>query len=242
MCDYGKADWLNLFEYLPNDWRKELSAYVPQVTTAKIQDFLHNEAFDNTVFPPVKMVFRAFALTPFAKVRVVLLGQDPYHDDHQAHGLCFSVQDGIPLPPSLRNIFKELESDLGCPVPTNGNLECWAEQGILMLNTVLTVRAHQANSHQNCGWQDFTDAVIMAVNKQIHPIIFVLWGNNAQKKQYLIDSSRHRIVLCAHPSPLSAYRGFLGSRPFSTINMMLSDLGHSPIDWRVPETQLELPL
>jgi uracil-DNA glycosylase len=229
----GDTEWLRLFDHLPADWCSVMQEQMSAEFITGIQNFLQNESSQYTIFPRLNNVFKAFECTPYEKVRVVLLGQDPYHDENQAHGLCFSVQDGVTIPPSLRNILKELESDLGCPVPETGNLQYWAEQGILLLNTVMTVRAHVAGSHRNCGWEEFTDQVIMAVNNKKHPVVFVLWGTYAQKKQSLIDVSRHCIVANSHPSPLSAYRGFIGSRPFSTINRILRDYGQQPIDWKI---------
>jgi uracil-DNA glycosylase len=187
------------------------------------------------VFPPDAEVFAALHLTPIEQVKVLILGQDPYHDDGQAHGLCFSVRPGIAIPPSLLNIFKELRSDLGCKMPNNGYLTHWAEQGVLLLNTVLTVQAHLANSHQGKGWETFTDAVIAAVNAKTEPVVFVLWGANARKKLALIDTSRHAVIESPHPSPLSAHRGFFGSRPFSKINAALRKAGEAEIDWQIPD-------
>ena len=172
-------------------------------------------------------------LTPFDNVKVVILGQDPYHGDNQAHGLSFSVQKGIALPPSLLNIYKELESDLGIPVAKSGDLTAWAKQGVLLLNTVLTVRAHEANSHRGQGWETFTDAVITSLNQSDHPIVFVLWGKPAQSKGKLITNPNHLILKAPHPSPLSSYRGFFGSKPFSQINEFLEKTDQTPIDWRV---------
>ena len=188
-----------------------------------------------TIFPPEAEVFSALHLTPFEKVSVLLLGQDPYHDDNQAHGLCFSVRPGVPIPPSLLNIFKELKTDMGCTIPNNGYLTHWAEQGVLLLNTVLTVQAHQANSHKERGWEIFTDEVINAVNGKTDPVVFVLWGANARKKITLIDQSRHIVIESPHPSPLSAHRGFFGSRPFSRINAALRAANKTEIDWQIPD-------
>ena len=188
-----------------------------------------------TVFPPDAEVFAALHLTPIEQVKVLILGQDPYHDDGQADGLCFSVRPGIAIPPSLLNIFKELRSDLGCTMPNNGYLTHWAEQGVLLLDTVLTVQAHQANSHQGKGWETFTDAVIAAVNAKTEPVVFVLWGANARKKLALIDTLRHTVIESPHPSPLSAHRGFFGSRPFSKINAALRKAGEAEIDWQIPD-------
>jgi uracil-DNA glycosylase len=199
----------------------------------ELQAFLRAERRRYTVYPPAKDVFAAFELTPFDQVRVLLLGQDPYHDKGQAHGLCFSVRHGVKPPPSLANIFKELREDIGCETPDHGCLESWARQGVLMLNTVLTVRAHQAHSHRSKGWETFTDAVIRKVNEKNTPVVFVLWGGPAQKKTRLIDLNRHALIQAAHPSPLSAQRGFFGSKPFSAINRELSKRGQETIDWRV---------
>ena len=201
-----------------------------------LQQFLENERTKHTVFPPVDRVFEALELTPFDAVRVVVLGQDPYHDDGQAHGLAFSVLTGVKLPASLRNIFKELHDDLGGPLAKHGCLIPWAKQGVLMLNTVLTVRAHQAHSHRGKGWELFTDAVIAALSKRTDPIVFVLWGKPAQGKKILIDLQRHHVLESAHPSPLSAHRGFFGSRPFSKINDALRPWGQAEIDWRLHDS------
>ncbi len=186
------------------------------------------------VFPPSDHVFAALHLTSFADCRVVILGQDPYHGPGQAHGLCFSVQDGVPPPPSLKNIYKEMNTDLGLAAPDHGNLECWARQGVLLLNTALTVRAHAAASHRGWGWEVFTDRVISIVNGKPDKVVFILWGAHARKKKAMIDTSRHTIIESAHPSPLSAHNGFLGSRPFSTTNDALVAAGLNPIDWQIP--------
>jgi uracil-DNA glycosylase len=187
------------------------------------------------VFPPEKDVFAALELTPYQNVNVLLLGQDPYHDDGQAHGLCFSVRPGIAPPPSLVNIFKELKNDVGFRIPNNGYLVHWAEQGMLMLNAVLTVRAHEPNSHKNKGWEVFTDTIIRAVNAKEDKVVFVLWGGYAQKKLGLIEDGRHTVVASAHPSPLSARSGFFGSKPFSRINAALREAGKPEIDWQIPD-------
>ncbi|HYV38619.1 MAG TPA: uracil-DNA glycosylase [Gemmataceae bacterium] len=219
---------------LPADWERRLASEFTQPYFRQLQDFIQREREVHTVYPPDKDVFNALKLTPFDQVKVVLLGQDPYHDDGQAHGLCFSVQPGIKPPPSLVNIFKELKNDLGCPIPNNGCLTPWAERGVLLLNAVLTVRAHEANSHKNKGWEQFTDAVILAVNERPKPAVFLLWGNYAQKKGKLVDSAKHRVICGAHPSPLSASK-FFGSRPFSAVNRALQELGHEPLDWQLPD-------
>jgi uracil-DNA glycosylase len=184
-----------------------------------------------TVFPPAKYIFRAFDLCPFDKVRVVIIGQDPYHDVNQAHGLCFSVQDGVKIPPSLENIYKELHRDLGKPIPISGNLTHWAEQGVLLLNATLTVEAHKAGSHQGKGWEELTDAAIQALNNQRENIVFMLWGSYAQRKGQFIDRKRHLVLTAVHPSPLSAYRGFIGCGHFSQANNYLQQHGLAPIAW-----------
>jgi uracil-DNA glycosylase len=200
-----------------------------------LQQFITNERTQHQVFPPDERVFTAFDLTPPESVRVVILGQDPYHDVGQAHGLAFSVLPGVKVPASLRNIFKELHADLGCEIPTGGCLTPWAKQGVLLLNTVLTVRAHEANSHRGKGWEAFTDAVIQQLSNRTDPIIFVLWGKPAQAKRTMIDAGNHLVLEAAHPSPLSAYNGFFGSRPFSKINASLRSWGKDEIDWRITD-------
>ncbi len=185
------------------------------------------------IYPPAEDLFNAFHFTPLEQVKVVILGQDPYHEEGQAHGLCFSVKPGVAIPPSLVNIYKELESDLGCYIPNNGYLEKWARQGVLMLNTVLTVRAHQAHSHKNIGWEQFTDAAIQVLAQQDQPMVFILWGKPAQAKKAMITNPKHLILEAPHPSPLSAYRGFFGSRPFSAANQYLKEQGLEPIDWQI---------
>jgi uracil-DNA glycosylase len=201
----------------------------------ELERFLSEERRTHKVFPPENEVFSALELTPYEDVKVLLLGQDPYHDDGQAHGLCFSVRPGIKPPPSLVNIYKELESDVGFRAPKHGYLAHWAEQGILMLNAVLTVVAHTPNSHRNRGWETFSDAVIRKVNDKRDRVVFVLWGGYAQKKEKLIDKDRHVVQKGAHPSPLSARSGFFGSRPFSAINRALSEAGKAPIDWQLSD-------
>jgi uracil-DNA glycosylase len=221
-------------DQLPEDWRDVLADEFRKPYFHQLQEFVDGERRQHTVFPPEADVFNALKLTPYEDTKVLLLGQDPYHDDGQAHGLCFSVRPGIKPPPSLVNMFKELRDDLGCKVPNNGYLTHWAEQGVLMLNAVLTVRAHEPNSHKDRGWETFTDAVIRAVNARVSPVVFVLWGNYAQKKEKLIDTGRHVILKAAHPSPLSAKK-FFGSRPFSAINAALRAQGQRPIDWQIPD-------
>lgn len=186
-----------------------------------------------TIFPPGSLIFNAFNLTPFDQVKVVILGQDPYHDFGQAHGLCFSVMDGVPFPKSLINIFKELRDDVGFEIPMSGNLEKWARQGILLLNATLTVRAHQAGSHQNKGWETFTDQVIRNISNEKEGVVFLLWGNYARAKKVLIDSNKHFILETVHPSPLSAYNGFFGCKHFSKTNDILIQQGKTPIDWQL---------
>ena len=187
------------------------------------------------VYPPAGDILNAFHLTPLSKVKVVILGQDPYHEPGQAHGLSFSVKPGIAIPPSLVNIYQELHDDLGCRIPDNGCLTKWAQQGVLLLNSVLTVRAHQAFSHSSFGWQQFTDAAIRAVNEQDRPVAFILWGRSAQDKSAMLNNPKHLVLKSPHPSPLSAYRGFFGSRPFSKVNHFLEMNGEEPIDWQLPD-------
>jgi uracil-DNA glycosylase len=216
---------------LPPSWRPILGDQLLQPYFQKLEEFLDRERREHAVYPPAPDVFNAFKLTPFDDVKVVILGQDPYHDEGQAHGLAFSVRPGVKPPPSLRNIFKELQSDVGCPKPTNGDLTPWAKQGVLLLNTVLTVRAHRPGSHRGKGWELFTDEAITAVGEKANPVVFVLWGAPAQKKVPLIDTSRHTVLASPHPSPLSARNGFFGSRPFSKVNEVLEATGRDPIDW-----------
>jgi uracil-DNA glycosylase len=221
---------------LPSDWHLELKVELASPYFAELTRFVEAERVEHQdcIFPPESQVFRALELTPLARVRVLILGQDPYPTRGHAHGLAFSVLPVVkPLPASLRNIFKERHSDLGLPVPVCGSLVPWAESGVLLLNSVLTVREGQANSHQNRGWERFTDAIISLVSAQSQHVVFVLWGKSAQKKEPLIDSSRHSILKSAHPSPLSANTGFLGSRPFSKINATLREHASEEIDWRL---------
>ncbi len=226
---------LRLWNYFPESWHAHLNGELNKPYFQKLSQFVDEERKHHTVFPPEDEVFSALRLTPYENVNVLLLGQDPYHDNNQAHGLCFSVRPGIKPPPSLVNMYKELRDDVGFRIPNNGYLVPWAKQGMLMLNAVLTVRAHTPNSHKNQGWEQFTDAVISAVNEKRDPVVFVLWGGYAQKKLGLIDTTRHTVVQSAHPSPLSARNGFFGSRPFSAINNALRANGKPEIDWRLPD-------
>ena len=219
---------------LPQSWRNAVGDELSKPYFKELDAFLAEERASGQVFPPEEEVFTALELTPFDAVKVVILGQDPYHDDGQAHGLSFSVKPGIKTPPSLVNMYKELESDLGLPRPSHGNLVRWAEQGVLMINAVLTVRAHEPNSHKSKGWEKFTTAVIKALSRREAPMVFVLWGGFAKKKAKLV-ADHHVVILGTHPSPLSARNGFFGSKPFSTINGHLQELGLEPIDWRLPE-------
>ncbi len=197
--------------------------------------FIKEEYSSHVVYPPSEDIFNALHLTDLRDIKVVILGQDPYHEPGQAHGLCFSVRPEVDIPPSLVNIYKELHDDLGCKIPDNGYLVHWAEQGVLLLNTLLTVRAHQAFSHRGKGWENFTDAIIRAVNKEDRPIVYMLWGSPAQKKAEMLDNPKHLILKAPHPSPLSAYRGFFGCRHFSKCNEFLEKNGIAPIDWQIPD-------
>jgi uracil-DNA glycosylase len=221
----------NLLTYIPASLQQHLAVELAQPYIAKLEAFLAAERAAHTIYPPEPQVFRALQLTAFERTAVVILGQDPYHGAGQAHGLAFSVQPGVKPPPSLMNMYKELEADIGLPRPSTGFLEPWAKQGVLLLNTALTVRANEANSHAKQGWERLTDAIIRAIANRADPAIFVLWGANAQKKTKLIDDSRHTIIQSAHPSPLSAHKGFFGSKPFSRINAALAQQGKPPINW-----------
>lgn len=218
---------------ISNDWLEPLKPEFQKPYYKELFQKVTEEYQTRKIFPPADDIFNAFHLTPLSKVKVVIIGQDPYHNDGQAHGLCFSVKPDVEIPPSLVNIYKELEEDLGCYVPNNGYLTKWAEQGVLMLNTVLTVRAHQAASHQNMGWEQFTDAAICAVNEVDRPVVFLLWGRPAQQKQSLLNNPKHLILKAPHPSPLSAYRGFFGCKHFSQTNEFLTANGLEPIDWQI---------
>jgi uracil-DNA glycosylase len=220
---------------LPSSWRPLLAREFDKPYFRSLQKFLESEQQSHTIYPPKKDIFRALELTPYKKVNVLLLGQDPYPGENQAHGLCFSVRPGIKPPASLRNIYKELQTDVGFRIPNHGYLASWAEQGILMINAVLTVRAGQPNSHKGMGWENFTDTIISRVNERESAVVFVLWGAYAQKKVKLIDTDRHTIIKSAHPSPLSARNGFFGSRPFSAINKALRAAGKPLIDWQLPD-------
>lgn len=212
-------------------WKACLQEEFDKPYFERLTQFVRQEYATTTVYPPGALIFNAFNLCPFDQVRVVIIGQDPYHGPGQAHGLCFSVNDGIPFPPSLVNIFKEVQDDLGTPVPPTGNLSRWARQGVLLLNATLTVRAHQAGSHQRQGWEEFTDAVIRVLNERRDHLVFILWGSYAQKKGAFIDRSRHLVLSSAHPSPLSAYHGFFGNRHFSRANQYLVEHGETPVQW-----------
>lgn len=220
--------------HIPDSWQHVLAGEIDKPYFKTLETFVEEERRTQTIFPPENDVFNALTSTPYERVNVLLLGQDPYHDDNQAHGLCFSVRPGITPPPSLANMYREMRADVGTSTPNNGYLVHWAEQGILMLNAVLTVRAHSPNSHKGKGWETFTDAIIRTVNEKESPVVFVLWGGYARKKVPLIDTSRHTIVQSAHPSPLSARNGFFGSRPFSAINAALHAAGKPQIDWQIP--------
>jgi uracil-DNA glycosylase len=212
-------------------WKEKLNSEFGKPYFNDLITFVKHEYGSQKIFPPGKLIFNAFDRCPFDQVKVVLLGQDPYHGPGQANGLCFSVNDNVRFPPSLINIFKELESDLGQPQPLSGNLERWADQGVLLLNATLTVRAHNAGSHQGKGWEKFTDAVIAKVAFELDNVVFILWGSYAQKKAAVVDTSRHCVIKSPHPSPLSAHRGFFGSKPFSQANQYLLSQGKKPIEW-----------
>ena len=216
---------------IQNDWLAPLSPEFKKPYYANLYKKIREEYASTQIFPPSDEIFTAFELTPLAEVKVVIIGQDPYHGDGQAHGLCFSVKPDIETPPSLVNIYKELNSDLGCYIPNNGYLTKWAKQGVLMLNTVLTVRAHQANSHRGIGWEEFTDAAIRILNEQDRPIVYLLWGKPAQMKKSMLNNSKHLILESPHPSPLSAHAGFFGNHHFSKCNEFLKSHGMSEINW-----------
>ena len=216
---------------IEQSWKEKLVSEFEKVYFSDLVQFVKDEYATKTVYPPGNRIFNAFDQTPFDRVKVVILGQDPYHEPGQAHGLCFSVNDGIPLPPSLQNIYKELQDDLGIISPASGNLERWAKQGVLLLNATLTVQAHRAGSHQNKGWEAFTDTVIHKIAGEKEHVVFILWGSYAQKKGSFINPYKHLVIQSAHPSPLSVYRGFFGSKPFSKTNEYLVRTGQTPIQW-----------
>lgn len=219
---------------IQNDWLDAIEDEFHKPYYKQLYQFVKTEYGETTIYPPAEDIFNAFHFTPLSKVKVLLLGQDPYHNVNQAHGLSFSVlPNQKDIPPSLQNIYKELRDDLGCEIPNNGYLKKWADQGVLLLNTVLTVRAHQANSHQGKGWEQFTDAIIQAVNAQDRPIVYLLWGKPAQSKIPMLTNPKHFILKAPHPSPLSSYRGFFGSKPFSQTNEFLKSNGIEPIDWQI---------
>lgn len=221
-------------EIFKNDWGQYLKEEMAQPYYRQLRQFLIGEYSTKQVYPDIYSIFNALHYTSYADTKVLILGQDPYHEPGQAHGLSFSVQPNVPPPPSLVNIFKELETDLGCTVPNNGCLEPWARQGVLLLNTVLTVQAHRANSHRDKGWEIFTDKIISLLNQREKPVAFILWGSPARRKKAMITNPQHFIVESPHPSPLSAYRGFFGSRPFSKVNKFLESVGEEPINWQLP--------
>ncbi|MEX6585045.1 uracil-DNA glycosylase [Paraclostridium bifermentans] len=217
-----------------NDWDEILKGEFEKPYYLKLREFLKEEYKNNIIYPDMHDIFNALKYTSYKDTKVLILGQDPYHGENQAHGLAFSVKPGVKTPPSLLNMYKELNSEFECFIPNNGFLVPWTKQGILLLNTALTVRAHEANSHKGKGWETFTDHIIETLNLRQDPVIFVLWGNNARSKKKLIDINRHYIIESAHPSPLSASRGFFGSKPFSQVNDILIKLGKEPIDWQIP--------
>lgn len=220
-------------QILKNDWNNLLFEEFTKGYYIKLRQFLISEYRSETVYPDMYDIYNALHYTAYKDVKVVILGQDPYHGPKQAHGLSFSVQPGVPAPPSLVNIFKELHDDLGCYIPNNGYLKKWADQGVLLLNASLTVRASQANSHSRIGWEKFTDRIIALLNEREDPVVFILWGKNAQSKQSLITNPRHYLIKSVHPSPLSAHAGFFGSKPFSKANQFLKSIGKEPIDWQI---------
>lgn len=220
-------------QILKNDWQNLLENEFKKDYYLKLRKFLINEYSSKTIYPNMYDIFNALHYTEYKDVKVVILGQDPYHGPNQAHGLSFSVKPNVPAPPSLINIYKELNSDLGCYIPNNGYLKKWADQGVMLLNTVLTVRAGEANSHKNMGWEHFTDRIISLLNEREDPIVFILWGSNAQSKLKIITNPKHYIIKSVHPSPLSAHRGFFGSSPFSKTNKFLISIGKEPIDWQI---------
>ena len=220
--------------HIGNDWDDILKDEFNSDYYLKLRQFLKYEYSHYRIYPAAADIYNALRFTPFSSLKAVILGQDPYHGPRQAHGLSFSVQPGVAIPPSLVNIYKELQSDLGCYIPNNGYLKSWADQGVLLLNTSLTVIANKANSHAKIGWEIFTDRVIQVLNEREDPVIFILWGGNARSKKKYINTNRHHIIESVHPSPLSAYNGFFGSKPFSRANALLEQMGKEPIDWQIP--------
>ena len=216
---------------IEDSWKEQLTEEFEKDYFARLTDFVREEYKTGTIYPPGRLIFNAFNLCPFNQTKVVIIGQDPYHGPGQAHGLCFSVNEGIAFPPSLQNIFKEIQSDLGKPIPTNGDLTRWANQGVLLLNATLTVRAHQAGSHQRHGWEEFTDSAIRILAEKRENLVFILWGAYAQKKGAFINRDKHLVLTSAHPSPLSAYNGFFGNKHFSRANEYLISHGITPINW-----------
>ena len=216
-----------------NDWDYVLGAEFDKEYYQKLRHFLDEEYSNKTIYPLPQYIYTALKLTSYSDTKVVILGQDPYHEPNQAHGLAFSVNKGVPVPPSLQNIYKELHDDLGCSIPNHGFLISWARQGVLLLNTVLTVQAHRANSHRGKGWEELTDTIIKKVNEKDEPVVFILWGSNARSKKQFITNNKHLILESVHPSPLSAFNGFFGSRPFSKTNQFLIDNNLKPIDWQI---------
>lgn len=218
---------------IENDWKELLKSEMGKEYFQKLRTFLIDEYNTKIIYPEIDNIFSALELTSYKDTKVVILGQDPYHGPNQSHGLAFSVRPGVRIPPSLRNIYKELNTDLGCYIPNNGYLKKWADQGVLLLNTSFTVIAGEANSHRKIGWEIFTDSIIELLNHRDEPVIFILWGNNAKSKEGLITNNKHHVIKSVHPSPLSASRGFFGSRPFSKANQILNIIGKDPIDWQI---------
>ncbi|QAS50845.1 uracil-DNA glycosylase [Halobacillus litoralis] len=223
-----------MIKILNNDWDFHVKEEFEKPYYLRLREKLKEEYQNETVYPNMYEIFSALQATSFSETKVVIIGQDPYHGKGQAHGFSFSVQPGVKIPPSLRNIYKELEDDLDLPTPEHGHLLHWAKEGVLLLNNVLTVRAHQAHSHKGLGWEKFTDAVIETLNRRERPLVFLLWGKQAQKKGASIDTSKHLVLTSSHPSPFAAHKGFFGSRPFSKANQFLMDIGEKPVDWRLP--------
>ncbi|MRG85789.1 uracil-DNA glycosylase [Salinibacillus xinjiangensis] len=222
-------------QILTNDWQHYLNEEFQKDYYLQLREFLKSEYGTQTIYPKMEDIYNAFHHTSYQDTKVVILGQDPYHGLEQAHGFSFSVKPTVQVPPSLKNIYKELQNDLGCKIPNHGYLKNWAEQGVLLLNTVLTVRAHQAASHRGKGWEHFTDKVIEVLNEREKPVVFILWGNHAKQKMAKLNQQKHKIITSPHPSPLSAHRGFFGSKPFSQANEFLKSIGEKPIDWQIPE-------